>query len=517
METEWQFVADDLGAVRTWLEEETPAPFRVRVEPECAQRDEYWDTAGWLVWRAGFACRVRRRGEAAVLTLKGLSGGEGHLRRRIELNEPLDGIGGLAEATARPVGEAGRLLGALAGPHPLRPIAALTTHRTTLALSDGEGPLGEIALDRTTVGEGRRAHELLRVEVEVEEDALERAQPFVTALRDGAGLRPALSGKLAAALAAAGASPGWEPRPLGPMTIDRGSSLGDVAYAVMRRDFLRLVEHEPIARLGDDIEGVHQMRVASRRLRAALDAFREALPPKLTARRRELRWIGRSLGELRDFDVQHERLARDVSLIGRKAARSIETISGERRARAREEMLAALDSQRYVAFIDAMSDLLRASPEGGPAPALARESALSVAPAMIARWRRSVRRSGAAINTTSPIPAYHALRLKVKKLRYVLEFLAPLYGEPAETYGRQVTRLQTLLGDHQDAIVAAAFYRRLTREEEARLGRTGVRAAEELAANASVEAESFRWKFPKRYARLRGRRWHALKDAMSNS
>ena len=63
------------------------------------------------------------------------------------------------------------------------------------------------------------------------------------------------------------------------MTIDRESSLGDVAYAAMRRDFLRLVEHEPAARLGEDIEGVHQMRVASRRLRAALDTFGEALPP----------------------------------------------------------------------------------------------------------------------------------------------------------------------------------------------------------------------------------------------
>ena len=80
METEWQFIADDLAAVRTWLENDAPAPFSVQAEPERAQHDEYWDTPGWLVWRAGFACRVRRRGEASELTLKGLSGGEEHMR-----------------------------------------------------------------------------------------------------------------------------------------------------------------------------------------------------------------------------------------------------------------------------------------------------------------------------------------------------------------------------------------------------------------------------------------------------
>ncbi len=516
METEWQFVPDDLAAVREWLEKEIPAPFRVEAGCGQDQHDEYWDTAGWLVWRAGFACRVRRRGEAAELTLKGLSGGEGNLRRRLELDEPLDALGGLPGAVANPAGEASRLLRTLAGPHVLRPVAALTTDRTTLALADGEDPLGEIALDRTTIGEGHRAYELLRVEVEVGADALHRAEPFVTALRDGAGLRPALTGKLAAALAAAGASPGWEPRPLGPMTIDRQSSLGEVAYAVLRRAFLRLIEHEPVARLGEDPEGVHQMRVASRRLRAALDTFGEALPFALTSQGREMRWLGRSLGELRDLDVQRERFARAATLIGHKAAASIEETFTERQERARRALLTVLDSDRYVEMVDAMSDLLRAGPGPGSGPGPGDEPALAAAPAMIARQRRRVRRSGARIDTSSPAAAYHALRLKVRDLRYLLEFFAPLYGEPAEVYVRQVTRLQTLLGDHQDAVVGAKLYERLARSQE-KLGKAGVRAASKLAANATAEAEGYRWKFPKRYGRLRGSRWHALKRAMGNS
>jgi CHAD domain-containing protein len=513
MEIEWQFIPDDLESVRAWLEREIPAPYRIGPGAERELRDEYWDTDGWLVWRAGFACRTRRRGEASELTLKALAGGQGHLRKRIELDEPLDGLGEVPGAVAHPAGEAGALLRDLAGPHPLRSVAALTTRRTTLPLADGKGPLGEIALDCTVVGEGRNSLEILRVEVEVGEEALGRAEPFVAALREGARLRPAPSGKLAAALAAAGASPGWEPSPVGPMSIDRSSSLAEVAYAALRRDFLRLVEHEPVTRLGEDIEGVHQMRVATRRLRAALDTFRDILPPALASQRRELRWLGRSLGEARDLDVQRERFALAAPLISRKAAGAIEAIFEERRSRAREGVLAALDSERYIAMVETMSNLLRA----GPTPGHGDEPAFASALETIEDQRRRVRRLGSAIDGKSPEAAYHVLRLKVRDLRYVIEFFVPLGGEPVEAYLRQATRLQTLLGDHQDAAVAADFHAGLARDEEARLGKAGVRAARELAANATAEAEGYRWKFPKRYARLRGRRWHALRRALSNS
>ena len=511
METEWQFIADDLAAVRAWLEESAPDPFRVCAEPEQEHHDEYWDTPGWLVWRAGFACRVRRRGETAELTLKGLSGGDEHLRRRPELSEPIDASDGLARNGAGPEGEAGRLLRTLAGPHPLTRVAALTTHRTTLALADAGGALGEIALDRTTVGEGWQAHELLLVEVEVEAGALDRARPFVDALREGAGLRPAPTGKLAAALAAAGASPGWEPRPLGPMTVDRHSSLAEVAYAVLRRDFLRLVEQEPVARLGEDIEGIHEMRVASRRLRAALEAFGDILPPELVKQRRDIRWLRGRLGEARDLEVQRERFVLAAPLIGRKAARQIEAIFEARHDSAREAVLAALDSKRYVAMTEAMSELLPA----GTASSAGETPALKAALPLIERQRRRARRLGSTITARSPDADYHALRRRVRDLRYVLEFFSPFGGERAEAYIRQTTRLQTLLGDHQDAVIGAKFYGDLARDES--LGKGGARAAGELAANATAEAEGYRWKFPKRYARLRGPRWHALRRALSNS
>ena len=176
-------------------------------------------------------------------------------------------------------------------------------------------------------------------------------------------------------------------------------------------------------------------------------------------------------------------------------------------------MLAALDSERYATLVAAMSELLRTGPVAG----WGERPAVDAAPALVGDWRRRARREGGAIGVRSPDADYHEYRLTVKKLRYVLEFFAPLYPQATEAYTRQVTRLLTLLGDHQDAVLASQRYAALAQEEAERLGKPGVRAANELAANAAAEAESFRWKFPKRYARLRGPRWHALKDAMAIS
>ncbi len=511
LETEWQFATDDLASVRDWLERQVSHDFRVESGPERVQHDCYWDTASWLVWRAGYACRIRYRGDDVELTLKGLFGGEGHLRQRVELNEAFDPHRGLDATVAAPTGEASRLLRMLAGPHMITQVAALTTYRQIVTVSDEAGPLAEVALDRTTVGEGPRAHELLRVEVEVGAAVLERAEPFVTALREGADLQPAFSGKLTAALAAANASPGWEPQPLGPMTVQPDSSLGEVGYAVLRREFLRLVEHEPVARLGDDIEGVHQMRVACRRMRTALDLFAKALPDDLVEQRRELRWLARALGDVRDLDVQRERLKGASEAIGEEAVAALDAILLERRSPARTAMLAVLDSERYVALSERMSTLLRA---GIVTAGQGTDPARAAAPDLIRRRQRHLKRDGKHIQPSSSPTAFHALRLRAKRLRYALEFFAPLYGRAARLYIRRIAQLQELLGAHNDAIVAADLYEELARQAAASTDAATTSVAEatrSLATAVSIEAERAREDFPRRFRRVSGAHWQELR------
>src|SRR5207247_11164456 len=94
------------------------------------------------------------------------------------------------------------------------------------------------------------------------------------------------------------------PADLGPTAVDASMTLGEVAFATLRMHFGAFLAREHGARLGENPEEVHDMRVASRRLRAAIKFFHDALPPETAWLRREAGWIASSLGEVRDLDVQ---------------------------------------------------------------------------------------------------------------------------------------------------------------------------------------------------------------------
>src|SRR4029450_7505707 len=98
------------------------------------------------------------------------------------------------------------------------------------------------------------------------------------------------------------------PDTFGPTALDAEATIGEGGLAVLRRPLTPLLAKEPGTRLGDDVEELHDMRVASRRLRAALSLFADVLPPSAASFGDDLRWLGRALGAVRDFDVQLEQL-----------------------------------------------------------------------------------------------------------------------------------------------------------------------------------------------------------------
>ena len=98
--------------------------------------------------------------------------------------------------------------------------------------------------------------------------------------------------------------------------------MGELAFAVVRRQLAVLRDKEPGTRLGEDPEELHDMRVATRRLRAALALFAGVLPVRAQTYREELGWLGRLLGEVRDLDVQQEGLA-DVGRRRRRVERRV--------------------------------------------------------------------------------------------------------------------------------------------------------------------------------------------------
>jgi triphosphatase len=477
-EIEWQLEAVDLTLVDNWLKEH-PSAAEVAVVPGGARElnDVYYDTEDWRFYRAGYRMRVRNTdGESAQATMKALASAEGALRRRREISEPIDGIK-TPKGISGPVGERVRRI---AGSADLRPLFEVRTRRRAFALcsetpsseeivEDGSGNIrrqnseqdamvvAEVALDESEIfANGGGSTHLSRVEVEVGSDAQIRngVGEFVDVLRETLKLRPTLISKFRTGLSVAGLSPEVNPD-LGPTEIDATMSCGEVAFAILRRHFAQMLAHEPGVRLGEDPEELHDMRVATRRLRAALKLYSEFLPKRAERYERDLRWVATSLGEVRDLDVHLQRLSEEVS--GNvEDLEEVDSLLRERRIQARRRMLEALDSNRYERLMATFSATLRRGRSPSPTDPI-----LEAAPELVRERYKKVRKAANRLSEDSPPEHYHDLRKKGKRLRYALEPLQEIYGKPAKKMIKLLKNMQDDLGDHQDLIVASGLMEEL--------------------------------------------------------
>jgi CHAD domain-containing protein len=243
-------------------------------------------------------------------------------------------------------------------------------------------------------------------------------------------------------------------------------SAGAAVLAYLREQVARLKTFDPLVR-ADEPDSVHQMRVTARRLRSTLQSFGQVIPGSQTTQlAADLKWLGVVLGTARDAEVLAARLDRSVRetppelVLGPVQAR-IRKHFAPVQAAARDAVLAALDSARYAALVKALDELLAAP----PLAAAASRPAAGVLPgeARLA-YRRTARRLRQARHTP-PGPArdvaYHEARKAAKRARYAGEAISPAFGGPAGRFTAQMKAVQTVLGDHQDAIVARGVDRDL--------------------------------------------------------
>jgi triphosphatase len=476
-EIEWQLEAVDLELVENWLKEH-PSAAGLAVVPGRASElaDVYYDTQDWRFFRAGYALRVRRDGESAEATMKARVPAEGGLRRRREISEPLEGVETL-KGIPGPVGERARRL---AGTADLRPLFEVRTRRRTFALrtetpfsgeivedtsgnirrqnSEQDAIVAEIALDVSEIfANGGASTHLSRIEVEVGSDAAihDGVGDFVQVLREALKLRPTRRSKFRTGLSVAGLSPEVAPD-LGPTKIDATMSCGEVAFAILRRHFAAMMAHEPGVRLGEDPEELHDMRGVTRRLRAALKLYSDALPKRSERYERDLRWVGGALGEVRDLDVHLQRLSEEAASRNGEVLEEVVSLLRERRVEARRGMLEALDSNRYERLIANFSATLRRGRSPSPTAPI-----LEAAPNLVRDRYKKVRKSSNTLSEDSPPEHFHELRKKGKRLRYAWEPLQEIYGKPAQKMVKLLKNMQDDLGDHQDLIVAAGLMEEL--------------------------------------------------------
>ena len=250
--------------------------------------------------------------------------------------------------------------------------------------------------------------------------------------------------------------------------LDADDSMAEAARKTLYFHFQRMLAHEPGTRLGEDIDELHDMRVATRRMRAALNVFGDYVEPDAIAPfAKDLRRTGRVLGAVRDLDVFRDKAQRYLDLLPAERQSELDPLLAvwqAERDRARAQMIKYFDSKRYTRFKTKFGAFLQTpgagarpivSPEGEPLPHRVRH----VVPLALYQGLSAVRAFDEWLSPDVPLVRYHQLRIAFKGLRYTLEFFAEVLGPGAKPLINQVKRLQDHLGDLQDAVVACNVLR----------------------------------------------------------
>ena len=382
----------------------------------------YHDTADLVLARHNVTLRHRVEAGTGVWQLKLPRGSA-----RIELEQP--------GPPARPPLELASLLVGFLRGRELGPVARLRTRRESVR-ADG----AEIVDDSVAVLAGARVVQRFR-ELEVElltgdEKTLRRLEKELRrAGAASADLRP----KLYRALQLDVPSDAPAPEDDAPPSRVLGLALAEQAR--------RLLLHDPGTRLGSDTEDLHQMRVATRRLRAFLKVGEPLLEPSWSEPlREELAWLGRALGPARDLDVLVEHIAAEIDALGedgRSARGVLEAVEAER-ASARGVVVEALSSDRYLGLLDRLEHV--SSPELTGLETPLRELWQTA-------WKRA-RKALSRLDGSSADEEIHRARIRLKRSRYAAELAGHELGKRGTRFANAAARLQDVLGVNQDAAVA---------------------------------------------------------------
>lgn len=531
-ELELKYSVPDPSALREWLGSGWGGAIAAaEMDPErvSSVEDRYFDTARGALARAGFGARLRRVEDGTTsLTVKSVSRDRPRvgpaasgpaavgpaalaaLAQRVEVEGP---------ATARldptdwPSSPAQELVDELRGAARLRLLFTVRQRRHSRRISLPEGRV-EVTLDQVTVLRGvRNVGTFCALEVEAADDRVD-ALARLADLLEASGLvtpEPRSKEEIARQMVSdAGAHPA---RPLPRVPKAPGISASDPLPAagrkVLRMHLARMLSFEAGTRSGADIEDLHRMRVATRRMRGAWRVFEGTYRPRLQRRYvRELREAAAALGQVRDMDVLLDGLAayeRGLPDEGRTALAPLRADWVRQREEARQGLMAYLDSRRYRDFVDDYLDFVE-TPGAGERPPLPGEPDLvrdTAGSRILAAFER-VRAYQAAI-AWADMTTLHALRIEGKRLRYTLEFFAEVLPASAGSLIRTVTAMQDHLGLMNDAHVAAGLARTWLRANATRVSATSAEAVGLYLAASEDEERRLRRSFMPIWRRITGR------------
>jgi CHAD domain-containing protein/uncharacterized protein YjbK len=529
MEIEAKFTIPDKETCKRLQEIDQLAGFLLSSGHSRRVHDFYLDTVELAIKTAGYACRKREQDGTFVIALKELAEAEGfiHRRKEFEVSLPAD-----LPPEKWPDSPARNLILQFIQQEPLIPLFELTQTRfVRLMRSHSERLVAELSIDEVHIQAADTERVYYELEAELLAEGTEAdLKKIQSCLQHEWSLKPESCSKFERALTLINASTENTSKTKAPVirlspTDETGRKLAVVSdhyafqnnkekrRAVIATDsapelnsqlvtpaeqrrpqtsskkpgltvndtmaeaarktlyfhFKRMVNHEPGTRLGEDIEELHDMRVATRRMRAAIKVFGSYMDVKtIKPSAKKLRRVGRILGAVRDLDVFKLKTQAYLNTLPPhcqdELAPLLSVMDGKYQ-RAREQMLNLFDSAYYERFKKRFAKFLKrpgtaSLPELGSHGELLPQQVRLVLPVVIYQQLANVRAYDALIKSPDlSFVRLHQLRIAFKGLRYTLEFFREVLSPDTAQLIEDIRGLQDHLGNVQDAVVTCSILR----------------------------------------------------------
>ena len=422
--------------------------------------DRYFDTPDWSVLATGWACRTRQRGGNTKVTMKSLHGGDSSVVMRDEISQSLPHQDA-SPSPAMPEGPVKERLEPIMDGGRLVELFRSSCRRAIydVETSDAKPLSVEMGIDRTRIEADKTTEKatgtlvFTELELELRSGSPGELERVAALLHSEAGLVPAQFSKFERGLQAAGLEIEALPEPPRQPGIDADDSILKLLFHYLDRQIGIVRRQHPRALEGIDPEGVHQMRVSTRRLRTVMRAFRRMLGKEAVSRfNAELRWLAQNLGRARDADVT-ELGAREA---GDSGADHYLRYLEQERISAYEHLGDILQCDRCAALETELHAFIAAGPTDQVQGQFGSLSVAASSHRFIDAALHKLLAHGDAIDSDAPARKLHKLRIEVKRFRYLLDFFSAVQADEWLPLTEAVKKLQDVLGEHQDAITAQA-------------------------------------------------------------
>ncbi len=427
--------------------------------------DRYFDTPDWSILRTGWSYRRREQDGCQTLTLKAIGSGQDAVFVREEIEQTLPkALSG--DLQTLPTGPVQSRLKKIVNDPQCQELFRIENHRTVfdvVAPNDDPARL-KLSFDRAHINTKKVTKaapgqlDFIELELELQTGKPEIVEQLASELRNQIRLVPAQLSKFRRGIQTAGLTTPDELSLATPSNLNANDPILKLVYCYLGRQLNALKLHMPWAWEGLDPEGVHQMRVAIRRFRSVLRFFRHMFHgDTMTKLNHELRWLARILGNARDADVCGEAIPGYREALSEKFSDAIGSYEQHLRdttSEAYAALIEGLESERYVELVHQLENFINSGP---PISVLRRFGSVRISDGADLYFKPLIEmmlKQGRSIKADSPADKLHELRIEAKRLRYLLEFLSEIESERWTKAVKATRRLQTILGDHQDAYTA---------------------------------------------------------------